>query len=752
MFVSWGRAVVTHRHVVVLVSVLSLLIAILGLILLSPNLSSEGFISDSAESARVDEIVATEFGRGGDSLIFLFDAGRAVDDPSVRSGVEATLARLERDPRIGAVLTTWSTGNPRMVSTNGTATYAVAVVAPGITLGDGEIEAISRDITTEAEAHGLDVSTGGGISIGSAIGHEVEEGVVRAEVVSVPLTILIQVAVFGSLVAAGVPVIIGTLAILASIAVIFLLSTDGFQSVFAVNIITMLGLGLGIDYSLFMVTRFREEIAHRPVAEALAVTMATVGKAILFSGITVIFGLAGTQFFPLPALKSMGQAGMVVTAMALVYGLTLLPAILAMLGTRVNALSIRRHGVGGESAEGGFWHRIASIVIRHPVVVLVPVLIALLLAGIPLLRLDLTPGGPEVLPANQEPRIVSERLAAEFPAGDANPIPVLVTLEEGDPASPGNISALREVVDSLATLPGVTRVESFVAPDLARETGFDWATYQGDPATLPRSIVGTMTETTRGDRVLIRVSNNVSGSDLEQIVRDIRALEPAGMNIDVGGFAAASVDTLDGISAGMIPAALFVLVGSYLILLLTFGSVLLPLKAILMTLLSISASLGAVVLVFQDGHLQGLFGFEATGEIISTTPILMFCILFGLSMDYEVLMLSRIQEEYERSGDNQASVAFGLGETAKVITGAAAIMVVVFGGFMLADIVIIKSMGFGLALAVLIDATIVRGLLVPATMRLMGHWNWWAPAPIQRMVARLGLAHHSIPPVHTSTS
>jgi uncharacterized membrane protein YdfJ with MMPL/SSD domain len=474
--------------------------------------------------------------------------------------------------------------------------------------------------------------------------------------------------------------------------------------------------------------------------------MATVGKAILFSGITVIFGLAATQFFPLPALQSMGRAGMVVTALALVYGLTLLPALLAMLGPRINALSIRRRRGDPGGAEAGLWHRIASAVMQRPVAVLVTVLVALLVAGLPLLRLDLTPGGPEVLPEDQAPRIVSERLATEFPAADAEPIPVLVTVEDGNPTSSASISALRGLVDDLASIPGVTGAESFVSEELATEPGFSWDTFTGDTGSLPPQIAENVEATVRGGQVLIEVASSASGSQLEQLVRDIRGLSSTGLEIEVGGFGAASVDTLDGISTGLLPAAIFVLVGSYLILLLTFGSVFLPIKAIFMTLLSISASLGAVVFIFQDGNLQGLFGFEATGEIISTTPILMFCILFGLSMDYEVLMLSRIQEEYERTGDNRASVAFGLAQTGKVITGAAAIMVVVFGGFMLADIVIIKSMGFGLALAVLIDVTIVRGLLVPATMRLMGQWNWWAPAPIRRVVVRIGLAHHGSMP------
>jgi len=537
------------------------------------------------------------------------------------------------------------------------------------------------------------------------------------------------------------------MAILAAIAVILTLSTGMFQSIFAVNVITMLGLGLGIDYSLFMVTRFREEIAHRPTADAIAVTMATVGKAILFSGITVIFGLAATQFFATPALRSMGQAGMVVTALALVYGLTLLPAMLAMLGPRINALSIGRRRAGSTDPGTGFWHGIAQTVMRYPVRVLAPLLVVLLVAGTPLLQLDLTPGTPEILPTDQAPRIVYDRLDQEFPAGDAEPTPVLVTLGSGDPTTVENIATLRQVAGEIASLDGVSRVDSFVSPELAETAGFDWDAYTGDASTLPASISGLVQSTVHGNKVVLDISTNVSGDRLEQVVRDIREIQPAHVTVEVGGQAAATVDTLDGIYDGLLPAALFVLIGSYLILLLTFGSVFLPIKAIFTTLLSITASLGAVVFVFQEGHLERLLGFDAYGQIISTTPILMFCILFGLSMDYEVLMLSRIQEEYERTGDNRSSVAFGLSHTGKVITGAAAIMVVVFGGFVLADIMILKGMGFGLALAVLIDATIVRGLLVPATMRLMGRWNWWAPAPVRSVVDRLGLSHHSTAPV-----
>jgi RND superfamily putative drug exporter len=741
MFITWGKGIAAHRWLVLVVAMVSLAVAIGTMATVSPDLSSDGFLSEDAESGRVDRIMEEEFGLDGDVLVFLFDVGQPVSNPEVRTAVESSLAVLDGDPRFVQVATTWSTGNPDFVSNDGQSTYAVAVVASGASLEDADVEDIRHEVESTAAENGLPVMTGGGVTVGLAIAEEIEEGIIRAEMISIPLTIIILVGVFGSLVAAGVPLLIGAVAIVAAMGLMFALSTGTFQSIFAINIITMLGLGLGIDYSLFMVSRFREEITHRPVDEALAATMATVGKAILFSGITVLFGLAGTLFFPLPALRSMGIAGMVVTAMALVYGLTLLPALLAILGTRVNALSIRRHKGGEAGAEGGFWHGLAGFVMRYPVAVIVSVLAVLLVAGLPVLRLDLTPGGADVLPENQAPREVVERLQAEFPAGDAEPIPVLVSVENGDPASAASVGALRAVVADIRTIPGVTQVNSFVTSTAS----FDWASWDGDPTSLPEPVQGAIASTVRDNLVLIEVSTGVSGSDLEDVVRDIRALPAPGMQIEVGGDEAARVDTIDGITAGVVPAAIFVVVGSYLILLLTFGSVFLPIKAIFMTLLSISASLGAVVWIFQDGNLQGLFGFEATGEIISTTPILMFCILFGLSMDYEVLMLSRIQEEYQRTGDNRVAVATGLEQTAKVITGAALIMVVVFGGFMFADIVIIKSMGFGLALAVLIDATIVRGLLVPATMRVMGRWNWWAPAPIRRVVERLGLGHGAVP-------
>ncbi|MGC4190248.1 MAG: MMPL family transporter [Thermomicrobiales bacterium] len=751
MFYAWGRLVALHRRMVAVVSLLLIVAAIGVIATVKPDFSSEGYLSDNAESVRVDQAVIDDFGIGGPTLVFLFDLpdGQKVADTGIQAKVDAALAPIADDARFNAPLTTWTTGDARFVSTDGTATYAVVYLKKGEdTLSPDATNAAIEKVADAAKAQGLTASAGGSMAINAEINHEVERGLIRAETVAIPLTLIFLVLVFGTLAAAGLPLVIGGLGIVAAIAVLFVASRVGFQSVFAVNVVTMLGLGLGIDYSLFMVTRFREELRKRAPADAVAVTMATTGKAILFSGVTVIFGLAATMFFPLPALHSLGQAGIIVTFCALVFGLSLLPALLVMLGHRLNrlALPFARERVGTETKqESGFWYSLAHAVMARPLVFLIPLLVLLLVAGTPVLGLNLTPGGPEIMSRSAEARQVTDRMNAEF-GGSSDTTPVLLTFS-GNPLTAEGSLQVQALAAEMGAIPGVSSVDSFAVKEVP------WAQWNGDVSSLPQELQAGIAQTVHDNRVLVQVHTNVEGDDLEQVARDLRAIPGDGVTIAVGGQAAAAVDTVDGVKSGIVPAALFVAIGAYIILLFTFGSVFLPLKAMFMSLLSISASLGVVVLIFQEGWMQSLFGFEATGEVVAMVPILMFCVLFGLSMDYEVLMLSRIQEEYERTGDNRTSVAFGLANTGRVITGAAAIMVVAFGGFVLAENVILKSLGFGLALAVLVDATIVRGLLVPSTMRLMGRWNWWAPGPVKRLVDRAGLSHHSdLPEGHAGTT
>ncbi len=720
MLYRWGTFIHRHPRLVLGLSGFGLVIAILLMATSSPSLTSGGFVDEDAESMRVERTLLREFDRGAESLIFIFDAETAIDTAEHRAALEAAVEPLLRNENVARVLTPWSGGGEQFLSHDGKSAFAVAI----LDVDQDAVEELFPDLESAVEeaaaANGLAVSVTGNGAIGLAISEEVEEGIFRAESVAIPLTLLIMVLIFGGVIAAGLPVIVGGLAMVTAIASVLAYSAITQQSIFAINIITLLGLALGIDYSLFLVARFREEVAQGRGADALPRTMATVGKALLFSGITVIFGLAAPRFFPVPALHSMGLAGMLVVALALFYAFSFLPAMLVLLGDRLNRLPVRLPARLRGNGEGRFWSTVAAAVMHRPIAVLLPVLAILLLAGTPFARLNLTPGGPAELPADVPARIAWERLQTDFPAGEAAPLPVIVTADDGAAGSDASLAALQEFVGEAAVIPHVSHVESA----LSRPEQSD--------------------DLVRGDKALVEVVADVDGEELQQVVRDLRAIDADGVSIEVGGFAASSVDTLDGIESGTIPALIFVIVGSYLILLLTFGSVFLPIKAIFMTLLSITASLGALVFVFQDGRLENLLGFTANGEIISTTPILMFCILFGLSMDYEVLMLSRIQEEYQRTGNNAAAVAFGLEKTAKVITGAAAIMIVAFGAFMLADITIIKSMGFGLALAVLIDATIVRALLVPATMRLMGAWNWWAPRPVRSVVDRIGLSHREV--------
>ncbi|MCC6944145.1 MAG: MMPL family transporter [Thermomicrobiales bacterium] len=726
MLNRWGTFIQHRPKLVLTLSGLGLLVAILLMATASPNLISGGFVDKNAESSQVEQILLDEFGRGAESLVFVFDADGPIDTPANRASVADSVAPLSSDPDVAQVITPWSGGGDALFSFDGRSAMAIAVLNVDQEGVEEVLPRLRAEVEESAALHNLSVSITGNGAIGEAISHEVEAGILRAESVAVPLTLLIMVLIFGSVVAAGLPLIVGGLAMVSAIAAILALSAFTDQSVFAINIISLLGLALGIDYSLFLVARYREELAKGSGDRALPNTLATVGRAILFSGITVIFGLAATWFFPMPALRSMGLAGMLVVAAALFYGLTFLPAMLALLGSRVNRFAVpipsRLRGDG----EGSFWHGVATAVMRRPLAVLAPVLVALVVAGLPFLRLELSPGGPAELPADVPARITWERVQSEFPAGESDPIPVILTVDAPEATSDTGLAEVAAFVERAQALPGVVHVTSVLSNPDQQE-----------------SLI-------RGNKTIVEIVAESADTNVRQdLVRDLRSIEVRGASVKVGGSAAMSVDTLDGIRDGVVPAFLFVVIGSYLILLLTFGSVFLPIKAIFMTLLSISASLGALVLVFQDGRLETLLGFTSTGDIISTTPILMFCILFGLSMDYEVLMLSRIQEEYQRTGNNTASVAFGLEKTAKVITGAAAIMIVAFGAFMLADITIIKSMGFGLALAVLIDATIVRALLVPATMRLMGDLNWWAPRPVKALVDRLGFAH--VEPVPSGT-
>jgi len=552
--------------------------------------------------------------------------------------------------------------------------------------------------------------------------------------------------VFGSVVAAGLPIGVGVLAVTAGFVGTLLLARAMDVSIYATNIVTMIGLGVAIDYSLFVVSRFREEVGRRPVPEALARTMATAGRAILFSGLTVAIGFMGFLFFDVADLNSIGFAGSIVVAFSVLYGLTFLPALLAILGPRVDFLRLPFVHPERTATGSGLWHRVARSVMAHPWLTLLPVVALLLLLGSPFLGIRLGLSGGDTLPKDTESRRGEEILDRQFPDSSAYPMVVLLDYQQGSPLTRERIGEMYDMSRWLEDRPGVKDVESIVNldPKLSRDQYQDLLS--GPREDLPPQVREALKRTT-GEHVAVLTAYTSAGYNTEaahDLVREVRGQHPeVGGEVLVGGWAAFDLDLTDSVYEAAPPAIAFVVLATYVVLFLLLGSVLLPIKAVVVNFLSISASYGALVWIFQEGHLSGLLDFTP-GPINTTTPIIMFCILFGLSMDYEVMLLSRIKEEYEKTADNLSSVALGIERTGRLITGAALIMATVFFSFGLAEAVVIKAIGLGMGLAVLVDATIIRALLVPATMRLMGDWNWWTPKPLARLHRRLGLSENTI--------
>jgi RND superfamily putative drug exporter len=756
MFSRWGALVYRFRRPVVAIAVLLAVASSVLATQTSSVLSAGGWLDANSESAAVAARLDTEFGAGKSSVIALFRSetpGADATSAEFQNAIKASTAGLSAVPEVKGVIGYAETGDKRFISTAGDAAYIV--VELDVTDEDSValVDPVRAALTPPA---GYTIALTGYGPITKDSAEQSEKDLQKAELVSLPVVAVVLILVFASIVAAGMPLLVAGLAIPSSLALIYLVAQQIEMSVFVLNIATMLGLALAIDYSLFIVSRFREELRRgRTVAEAVERAVATAGKAVAFSGIAVAIGLSGLLLFVAPAIRSIGIAGALVVVCSVVFALTFLPAVLGMLGHRVNALSLSglRHRFrpvsdGVEVARTSRWQRVAHAVMRRPIAVLVPTLAILLIAGSPFLRLEQGVPGAEIYPPGVESRDAYVALQTEFAPGETTPITILADVQ-GPPTSAANIQALDAYAAKIDALEGIDRVESpFVIHDPATGAVLTpdqvAALYALPAGQRPPGVDELLATYVRGNTVRLDAISPLPPSRPEatDLIPQIRSI-PAGDGIttQVGGSAATGHDFLLSQAERAPYAVGLTLLASGFILFLLFGSVVLPLKAVIMTLLSIAASFGALVWIFQEGHLSGLLNFEPLGYTIAGNPIIMFSVIFGLSMDYEVLLLSRIQEAYRRTGDNTASVAEGLSKTAGVITGAALIMVSVFAAFALADVITIKSIGVGMAIAVAVDATIVRVLLVPATMRLMGKWNWWAPGILGRFVDRLGFSH-----------
>jgi uncharacterized membrane protein YdfJ with MMPL/SSD domain len=551
-----------------------------------------------------------------------------------------------------------------------------------------------------------------------------QEDLAKAEAAGFPAILIVLLVVFGSVLAALLPVGLGAAAVLVTGAAVYFLALATTMSVFVTNVASMLGIGVAVDYSLFMLSRYREEL-HRggDRAHALDVAMRTSGATVVFSGVTVLVSLAGLFLLNSTVMRSLAIGAMVVVAIAILGAVTLLPALIALLGRRadepgrvVSATGALARRLAKPAGEPQFWTRWTERVMRRPALSAVLAAAFLLLLAVPALSLEYGNGALRMFPADHETRRGAQLAGGLVGPGASSPVLVVAEFREGSATSQANQAAVDRYVDQLSGTPGVAEVPE---PQVSEDGG----------AMLVRAVLETDPESEQSLAMLEGLREDGGRrSGLDGVAE-----------VNIGGATAQAHDLNRLISGGIWKVFLFVMVCSYLVLLVVLRSVLLPLKAVLMNLLSVAACYGVIVAIFQYGWLDGITGYDALGYINTVTPPLLLAIVFGLSMDYEVFLLSRIRERYLATGDNRLAVAEGLQASAKVITSAALIMVVVFGTFALTGVPQIKEIGVGLAVAIALDATLVRLVLVPATMELMDNWNWWLPRRLDRVLPRAGL-------------
>ncbi|GID95352.1 MMPL family transporter [Amorphoplanes digitatis] len=699
MFGWWGGAVVRLRWWVVAAGLAVVVAGATWGAGVFGALTGGGYDDPDSESNRA-AAVAEQLGRGEPDLIVLWSSDTVpVTDAGPRGAVAGVVERLRARPEVAQVVAhTDENAPPALVSNDRRETYAAVYLAA--TDEDGKAAAYHR-IEPDFAAPGLTTRVGGIVAFTDQANTQTEEDITRAEIFSLPVLFVLLVLIFRGLIAALSPLVIGGIAILGAFVAVRALTYVTDISVFAINVITLLGLGMAVDYSLFVVSRFREELANgKDVPAAIRTTVATAGRTVMVSGLTIVLALSSLLIFPQPFLGGMAIGGMAAVLVAMIAALTVLPAALSLLGHRIDRLRIP---LPRRSRPGAGWARLAHSVMRRPAPYVIGVLIVLAAFAAPFLRVEFGGFDERVLPADTTARIVGERLSTDFPGGGENPINVLVT---GGPAE--------ALAGQIAALPNVT---------------------------------GAAVTAERGGSSLITVTypGTLSRGESRDIVSDIRELTPpSGTEVLVGGRPAIDLDLLESLADRLPWMALIMALATILLLFLAFGSVLLPIKAVLMNLVSIGASFGVVVWIFQDGHLEGPLAFESTGYIEPSNMILVLAVLFGLATDYEVFLLSRVREEWDRTGDNPVAVASGLQHTGGIITAAALLLITVVAGFATGGVTVIKTIGIGMIVAIIVDATLVRALLVPATMRLLGRWNWWAPGLLGRFYTRYGI-HESEP-------
>lgn len=662
------------------------------------RLDTGGFTSKNFESYQAAQSITDHFGNS-ESLIVLFKSNSMqATDPDYMHAVEQTLDRVRGDRDVTGIIDYYHTRSPKLVSLDGRSTYAVV----GLKGNGQQAMAAAKRLRPELTSQTLTVDTGGEPAINADFTYQIGQDLKEAEVISFAFLAVLLIIVFRSFIAAVLPLLLGAFGVLGAFLVVDGLTYATTISQYAINVITLLGLGLSIDYSLFMVSRFREELRQHPTPEALIHTMQTAGRTVFFSGMTVILSLLGLLAFPINFLKSMGYGASAAVGVAVLGALTVLPAILALLGNKVNAVSFGRVRADylaikrGETVtrdQPNIWSNVARFAMRYPALTIGLVVIPLVFVGQFVFQVKFSSADYRSLPTSLSSRRVADAMASNFTDSSGDPIQVVIHTSTDHPA-PTDLSNYTASIHGLSGVKAVT---------------------PGETKTVPHYTVLNVSYNSDYDQPLAHdLVNNIRGLNL-----------PPGWEVKVGGQAADLVDLLASLSSHAWYAAALVAGMLVILLFIMLRSAVVPFEALLMNILSLSASFGILVWVFQKGHLERLFNFHAVGALDATQPVLIFAIAFGLSMDYSVFLLSRIKEQYDLTGDNAGSIVEGVHKTGTIITSAAVLFIVVVGAFATSKIELIKEIGIGLGLAVFIDAFLIRMLLVPAVMKLIGHANWW---------------------------
>jgi putative drug exporter of the RND superfamily len=712
MFTALGRLVVRRTKLVLFGSLVVFIVtAILGGGVFT-MLSSGGFDDPRSDSSRVTRLLEDEFGAGPPNLILVVTASD-LDSPEAATAGAALTTDLAATERVGQVVSYWQPDPPSSLRSGDGRS---ALILARITGAEEDVNTTVRKVRDElgGDRNGLTVEIGGQAAIGEAIGTGLAEDLTLAELIAVPLTLLLLLLVFRGVVAAVLPIVVGGAATFGAFFVLWAIAQFTDVSVFSISLVTALGLGLAIDYSLLMVSRFREELgAGRDVDEATIRTVESAGRTVLFSGVTVAVALLALVAFPIYFLRSFAYAGVGVVLVAVLTAVITLPALLALLGHRINSWRVLRAGGDGGSRR---WAAIAERVTRRPGLVTVAVMGVLLVLSLPFLNVQFGNPDARVLPADVAARTATEKAQRDF-GNAAEAFPVVIS---GSPAQ------LDTYLADVSRLDNVSQVVS------GRGTWADGQRVSGPTGQSQRYVGGS------GEWFEVVPSVTPVSPEAEELVKGLRALDPP-FNALVGGSAAQLVDTKEAIFSVAPWAGLWIAVATFVLLFLMFGSFLVPLKAIALNVLNLTAVLGIMVWIFQEGNLSGLLDFTATGYTDTAMPLLMFAVAFGLSMDYEVFLLARMKEEYDHTGDNHRAIVDGIARTGPIVTAAALVLSITFLAFVVSGITFMKMFGLGLGIAVLIDAFIVRATLVPALMQFAGRANWWAPAWARRIHDRVGL-------------